>query len=450
MVASIKAPATQKQSSPLTEKQVNKHVKVLERTYQRNINSDYTEKIEELYKTFNYSINSNHYWTEPEQSLLYGTPLYEAASPSQRLALNHLHWFSMYHQVAASETETIACNQITSSVFSASGYETLSRELALETSQERFHINAFHKIGYLTMKAILGKEAFKAPLKGKLYQSTNKSSPFAAYQYYALRFIAKTMLSSKKQYYSQYLRELEETNEFIPVSTIGLLGQGLKPQSLQQFFTFNWGGSPFLACQYYSLRIMANMVLNNIENSISKTFRKLEKKGEFIPTPTAVSHYHFLDESLHATISQVLARDLYKNFPEPTAYEKFVANLAIYMMQRGVLSGLSAVSPGRYHADDYSLMSFIYKILQNSLFGMSAEEALHWMEKCFCQEHEGFHVTAKYHQSLWSDLSGFYGDLDYLWPINREMRLMASGGSISKAVQSNIKTFKDFSRLVAI
>lgn len=455
MVAPIKATDTQKHSSTLTEGQAKKHLKLIETTYHSNTSSDYTEKIEELYKNFNYSSNSNHYWSEPEQSLLYGTPLYESASPAQKLALNHLHWFAFYNFVAASETETITYNQITASVFSACGYETLSRELALETSQERTHINAFHKIGYMTMKALLGQEAFKAPLKGKLYQVTNKggaeNSLFAVYQYKALRFIVKTMLNSKKQYYSQYLRELEETNEFIiPTSTTGVVRQGLSTKSLQRFFTFNWGGSPLLASHYYAaVRIMANMLLKNTEHNISKYFRNLENKGEPIPAPTAVSHYHFLDESFHTTTSLVIARDLYKNFPKPTAYEKFVANLGNYLMQRGMLSGLSAISPSRYYADDCSWMYFVYRILKSPLFGMSAPEALHSMEKCFCQEHEGFHVTAKYHQRLLSDLRRFYDDLDYLWPINREMRLMASGGSISKAIQSNIKTFKEFSRLMA-
>jgi hypothetical protein len=80
---------------------------------------------------------------------------------------------------------------------------------------------------------------------------------------------------------------------------------------------------------------------------------------------------------------------------------------------------------------------------------MSAQEALQWMEKCLCHEHEGFHVNLKYHQRLLSDLRRFFDDIDYLWPVNREMRIMASGGSISKAIQSNIKTFKQFSRSVA-
>ncbi len=453
MVASTHLTTEQKQSLTLTQGKERKHLKLIETTYSSNTNSDYTEKIEHLYKTFKYSNNCNHYWTEPEQSMLYGTPLYASASASQRLALNHLHWFGMYNVVAASETETIAYNQITNGVFSACGYDTLARELALETSQERYHINAFHKIGYATMKALLGQEAFKVPLKSKLYQLTNQakdeSSPFALYQYNALRFIAKTMLKSYKKYYSPYLKELEETYKLIPASTTGLIGRGLSPKAWQRFFAFNWGASPFLASQYYAVRIMANMVLKNTEHGISKYFKSLEKKGEYIPAPTAVSHYHFLDESFHSTISLVLARDLYKNFPQPTAYEKFIANLAVYKMQCGILSGLSATVPDRYYADDTALMYFVYRILQSSLFGMSSPEALHWMEKCFCQEHEGFHVALKYNQRLLSEFRRFYENLDYLWPVNREMRPMTLGGSISKAIQKNIKTFKQFSKLVA-
>ncbi|MDJ0572809.1 MAG: hypothetical protein QNJ53_27730 [Pleurocapsa sp. MO_192.B19] len=468
MVKTIKALEKQKQSLTVTEGERKKHIKLIETTYLSNTDSDYTEKIEELEKNFNYSSNSNYYWSEPEQSMLYGTPLYEAASPSQKMALNHLHWFGMYNVVAASETETITYNQITASVFAACGYEKLSQMLTLETSQERSHIHAFHNIGHKTMKALLGKDAFKASFKNKFYQRTNKSearrltssrlpnffnlqenNSLADYQYYALRFIAKTMLASHKKSYSQYLSELEKTYQFIPVSTTGLIGRGLSPRSIQRFFAFNWGGSPFLASQYYGLRMMANMVLKNTEHSTSRYFKKLAKKGDFIPAPTAVSHYHFLDESFHTTTSMLIARDLYKDFPQPTAYEKFTINLALYMMQRGILSGLSAVVPDRYYADDCSMMYFVYKILQSPLFEMPPQEALQWVEKCFCHEHEGFQMTAKYHKRLRADCCRFYGSFKHLWPVNREMRLMASKGTIDKAIQSNIKTFKKFSQAFA-
>ncbi|MEW5860130.1 MAG: hypothetical protein AB1861_22550, partial [Cyanobacteriota bacterium] len=61
---------------------------------------------------------------------------------------------------------------------------------------------------------------------------------------------------------------------------------------------------------------------------------------------------------------------------------------------------------------------------------------------------EGFHLTLKYHQRLLSDLRRLFEPIDYLWSVNREMRLMASGGSISKAITSNIKAFEQFSQSV--
>ena len=471
MVKTTTSLEQQQQSGTVTEAEKQKYLKLINNTYRNNSDSDYTEKIEELDKNFDYSSNSHHYWSEPEQSMLYGTPLYEVASESQKLALNHLHWFGMYNVVAASETETITYNQITAGVFAACGYETLAQMLTLETSQERSHIHAFHNIGHKTMKALLGKDAFKASFnrinKNKLHRrsdrgsardlSTSRSSPkfnsrqtntLETWQYYGLRFIAKTMLAHHRKVSSQYLSELEETYQIIPVSTTGLIGRGLSPRAIQRFFAFHWGGSPFLASQYYGLRIMANMVLKNTEHSTSKYFKRLAKQGDFIPTPTAVSHYHFLDEAFHTTTSMLVARDLYKDLPQPTGYEKLAINLAIYLMQRGILSGLSAVVPDRYYADDCSLMYFIYKILQSPLFAMSDREALHWVKRCFCHEHEGFHMTAKYHERLRGDLCRFYESFEHLWPINRELLLMASEGTIGKAILSNQKTFQQFSQAV--
>jgi hypothetical protein len=48
-----------------------------------------------------------------------------------------------------------------------------------------------------------------------------------------------------------------------------------------------------------------------------------------------------------------------------------------------------------------------------------------------------------------SDLSRFFGELDYLWPLNREMSLVDKQGSIDKAVQNNIQAFQKFSESVA-
>ena len=81
-------------SSHLPNRKQIKHFQLIEKTYQSNIDSDYTEKIADLGKNFDYSSNSNRYWGNRELSTLYGTPLYEEASSSQKLALNHLYMAS--------------------------------------------------------------------------------------------------------------------------------------------------------------------------------------------------------------------------------------------------------------------------------------------------------------------------------------------------------------------
>jgi hypothetical protein len=456
MVDTTKASDPKNQSATLSEEKVKKHIKITEINYRRNTESDFTEKIEELDKNFNYSNNSNYYWSDPELSLFYGTPLYDEASPSQKKALNHLYWATQYNQTAATEANAVLYNQVTAGVFSqVGGYGTLCQELDLETDQERHHIHAFHTIGYKTKKALLGKAAFSAPRQGKLnklnknrpqfFSFNLQSSPMSAFQDCAFRLITnKVMLKNQAQYYSQYLRELDQKGEFIPAQTTGLLGQ-IAPRPLLQFFTLNCGSSPFLACVFYVTRFLANMLLKNFEYRYVQYYRDLEKQGEFIPTPTAVSFNHLMDESFHTTTSELIAQDLYKDFSKPTAYEKFIANVTIYRAQSVGLSGLSGGLPGIFRTDASFISSF-YRLLQSPVFNMSAQEALQWLDKCLCQEHEGFHVNLKYHQRLLSDLRRFFEEIDYLWSVNREMQIMATGGSISNAIESNIKAFEQFSR----
>lgn len=454
-------------NSSSTDFEAKKHIKLTQINYRRNTESDFTEKIEELDKNFNYTSNSGRYWSEPELSLLYGTPLYQEASESQKKALNHLYWATQYNQTAATEANAVLYNQVTAGVFAAfSDYQTLCQELDLETDQERHHIHAFHMIGYKTKKALLGQSAFNSAVQGKSHKKNGsakglasgyrpqlfnfnwESSPLSAFQDYAFRFVTnKVMLKNQAHCYSQYLTQLTQKGEAIPAQTTGLLGQ-LAPKPFLQFFTLNCGSSPFLACVFYVTRFMANMLIKNYEYRYSLYYRELERKGEFIPAPLAVSHYHMLDEAFHTTTSQMISQDLYKDFAKPTAYEKFIANVTIYRSQSVALSGLSGGLPAIFRNDAAFMLSH-YKLLQSPVFGMSAPEALEWLEKCLCQEHDGFHLTLKYHQRLLSDLRRLFDGIDYLRPVNREMSLMAAGGSISKAIESNIKSFKQFSKAIA-
>lgn len=464
MVDTIQVPSATQPDS--VDERLKKHVKLSEINYRRNIESDFTERIKELDQTFDYCANSEHYWGEPELSLLYGTPLYEEASPTQRKALNHLYWATQYNQTAATEANAVLYNQVTAGVFSAvGGYDSLCKELDLETDQERDHIHAFHTIGYKTKRALLGQTGFQTSIQGKLpkansakgsilkkssqpFTFTWESSPLTAFQDHAFRFMTnQVFLRSQANYYSEYLKKLDEKGEALPAQTTGLLGQ-LAPRPFLQFFTLNCGTSPFLACVFYVARFMANMLIKNYEYRYSHYYKELENRGEFVPAPVAVSHYHLLDEAFHTTTSQLIAQDLYKDFPKPSAYEKFIANITIYRAQTVGLTGLSGGLPAIFRSDSDFMLSF-YRLLQSPIFNMSEQDALHWLEKCMCQEHEGFYVTYKYHQRLLNDLRRLFDGIDYLWAVNREMHLMAAGGSIEKAIQNNIKAFNWFSATIA-
>ena len=235
-------------------------------------------------------------------------------------------------------------------------------------------------------------------------------------------------------------------NQTLPTTRGGVAGSFSLPSFLK-FFTISWGSSPFLAAQYYSARMIANIYLKGYEYNYYKHFREWKKNGKHIPLPTAISYYHLLDESFHTTMSQVISQQVYKDFAKPTTAEKIVSNWMIYGAQSGLLGGLSAAMPSTFR-DDSCYMLTIYRMLRSPLFDMSALDALHWMKKCFCQEHEGFYRNLKHHQRLLSDFRRFFAKLDYLLPVNREMRLMAAGGSIDKAIQKNIKGYKQFSKSI--
>ncbi|MEN9520795.1 MAG: hypothetical protein RLZZ381_3383 [Cyanobacteriota bacterium] len=460
--AQFTSQALKESSSTLPKPSQSKHFQVIEKTYKHNTDSDYTEKMWQLAKNFDYASNSNCYWTLPELSLLYGTPLYEAASPTQKLALNHLFWISNYHYIAVSEASTRVYNMVTAGVFqNLGGYDQLYRELEFETDQESYHIRSFQKIFHNTKIALVGKSTLGNPLSSKsdrgklrkllpqslqqrLFPNQSYQSQFSTYQNYVLGSIAKKLLQDKEQYYSQHLRKLEQKNQPMAAASEGILGQ-IASRNWLQFFTVNWGISPFMACQYYSIRYTANAYLKSWEYVYYKYFQELEKKGEFIPTPTAISYYHLLDESFHTTISQTIAKDMYKELPKPTAYEKFLSGQMISTMQKNMLGGLSAVLPGRCVADSPSFMLFIYKLLKSPVFEMSDRESLYWMEKSFCHEHDGFHVGLKYRNRFLEAQRRFFSCLDYQWIVNREMKIMAAGGSIERAIKNNIKVFENFS-----
>lgn len=428
---------------------VSKQAQIIERTYRNNLDSDYTEKIVALTRSFQYRQQQHSYWSSASHSLLYGTPLYEGASSTQRLALNHLSWFANYNYISNSETETVLYNQVTGSVFRAvGGYDTLAEELSFETQQEQEHIKAFRKVGLSTAASLIGRKGLNALLKWNSYQLTLGKRSLSTSSYYALRFVANAFGGrGYHAQYSSYMRALEEENRFLlRAPTAGMLGRSVGPSlPWQSFYGFSWGaGSPFMACQFYTIRMIANLYLKNMEHAIAKYAKQLENQGADVPTPTAISRYHFLDEAFHTTISRLLAKDLYREFAEPSVYEKWVANRIILKMQQGTLGGLSAVLPHRYFADDFTIFELVYQLLRSPVFEFSQAEAKRWMSQCFCEEHKGIHTAATNRNRLLKDLQDFFADIGYLSPVNRSMNKMATSGGIESALKQNKKVFNQF------
>ncbi|MBE9196076.1 hypothetical protein IQ219_12335 [Synechocystis sp. LEGE 06083] len=379
-----------------------KITQIIEKTYHNNTESDYTEKIEQLEKAFNYSVEKDYYWGSPELSFLYGTPLYEQSSESQRKVLNHLYWIGQYNLVAASETSTILFNQVTANVFfSLGGFDSLCHELDLETNQERYHIHAFQNIDRIVQEGIFGN----ADVNGDQYR--------------------------------------KQTLDVLRDGVARYMGSDLT----LKFLSINWGSTPFLASQYYCARYIANISLKNKEQVYSLHCRKLQKSGAHVPAPTAISRYHLLDESFHTTISQLLGKELYKEFAKPSAYEKFLMNTVIYNYQKHGAGSLSGLAPGAPLKDEL-FMPVLYSVLRSSVFGMSTTEALDWIEKCACSEHKGFHVSLEYVTRLLNDLRRFFSTIDYLWPVNKEWSIMAEAHSIPKTLKANRRAFNKFARTV--
>ncbi len=106
------------------------------------------------------------------------------------------------------------------------------------------------------------------------------------------------------------------------------------------------------------------------------------------------------------------------------------------------MNWLSGAVPGIFSPDRHYI-PLVYRMLRTRLFDMTHDDAMEMTERCFCEEHEGHHVAAKYHQRALDDNRGYIADLDYIWKSNCELRLMQEA-SIARTVQDNQRAFKRF------
>lgn len=352
--------------------------KKLEINLRRNREQDQTANMDRAAASFRWDAAKDHLWNDEEQSLLYGTPIWDASSEAQRRLLNQLYWVAYYSQIISAEIATIYFNQTSAAgLYGLEDFRLVCDTLDLESGQERAHIAAFKAVSEQVEREVFGERVFTSAMRG----------PFVP-----------TMIFSDLTPFRARMRELE-------LRAFGLLSSG----------------SAFIGSQYFTVRGLRTLNGKMVQQKLSRYHQ--QQTGES-PVPTAISYHHFMDESFHFHSSHVIGLDVVRSLPKPTAFEKLIANLAV----RGCQDDHSQVSvtvAGLFWSD-VAAMPAVYKVLTSPAFGLKRPEALRWMRATYCEENAGQVAAHKLHAEAQASYRRFVEPLDYLTPENREMRRMAN------------------------
>ncbi len=369
----------------------------LQINYQRNHDQDQTAAIDAAAAAFRYDHCKDEYWNPEEFSLLYGTPLWEQASASQRIVLNHLYWVAYYSQIVSAEIATILFNQTSAAgLYAQEDFRLVCDMLDLESAQERAHINAFRTIGGQVEAALFGKRIFTYLMRG----------PFT-----------ETMIFADTNALKRWWKQIQ-------LKCFGLLSSD----------------NTFLACQYFTVRGVRTLNGKLVQHKLSAYYQK-HPDPKNAPIPSQISYYHFLDESFHFNSSTILAHDVVNCLKPPTLFEKTVANLGLKGCQRdhyhfsAAINGIFWYDPALYQA--------IYEVLRSPIFAMSDREAQEMMVTCFTQESEGLHRSYQTHQEAMASYKVYVDKLNYVWKSNREMSLMGAN-SLPKYLATQKQAMQKF------
>ena len=371
-----------KDNSLLDNQQVYRKLQI---NYKRNQQQDHTQLLDEAAASFCYEDCRDEYWNPEEFSLLYGTPLWEQASKSQRIILNHLYWVTYYSQIISAEIATILFNQTSAAgLYAQEDFRLICDMLDLESSQERSHINAFKTISEQVEANLFGKRIFTYTMR----------SPFT-----------ETMIYADTNSLKTWWKKLQ-----------------------LQFFGMLSSGNTFLACQYFTVRGIRTLNGKLVQHKLSRYYQNHPNQDNS-PIPAKVSYYHFMDESFHFNSSTILAHDVVKCLKKPTKFEKLVANLGLRGCQKDHYHFSTAINGIFWY--DPALYSRIFEILTSDIFAMNEQEAKKMMYLCFTQESEGLHNSHKTHSEAVESYRVYLEPIDYAWESNKEMSIMNSN-SINK------------------
>ncbi|MDM9382308.1 P-aminobenzoate N-oxygenase AurF [Chlorogloeopsis sp. ULAP01] len=385
-----------KQNTLLENQNIYKKLQI---NHTRNKQQDHTKLLDEAAASFRYEDCKDEYWNPEEFSLLYATPLWEQASPTQRIILNQLYWVAYYSQIISAEIATIYFNQTSAAgLYAQEDFRLVCDTLDLESSQERAHINAFRTVANQVEMALFGKRVFHYTMR----------SPFT-----------ETMVFADTNTWRRRWKKLQ-------LQAFGLLSSD----------------NTFLACQYFTVRGVRTLNGKLVQHKLSNYYQK-HPNQETAPIPAKISYYHFMDESFHFNSSTIISHDVIHCLKPPTAFEKLVANLGIRGCQQDHYHFSVAINGIFWY--DPALYSAVYQVLRSPVFDMSDAEAKDMMRECFTQETEGLHRSYKTHTEARESYKVYLEKLDYLWENNRQMSIMAAN-SIPKYLGIQKQAFANFLR----
>ena len=373
--------------------------KKLKFNFKKNKQQDHTELLDSSASQFDYNNCRNEMWNPEKFSLLFGTPLWDQASESEKILLNQLYWVAYYSQIISAEIATIYFNQTAAAgLYEIEDFRLVCETLDFESMQERAHISAFKKISEEVELDLFGERVFTYPMRP---------------------YHNETMIFQDTNYFKKLWKRIQ-------LQTYGLLSSG----------------NAFIACQYLTVRGLRTLNGKIVQHQLSEYYED-HKDQENAPIPSKVSFYHFMDESYHFNSSNIIGTDLLKLLNRPTRFERTIANLGI----KGTLrdhSNFSNVVNGIFWYEP-ATFSAVYKVLRSRVFNMDHRGALEMMEKCFCQENEGIHESFKTHQVALDSYKSYLDGIDYISSYS------ANGGdmqntSVDKYLIQNKKRFSKFKK----
>lgn len=353
-------------------------VRMLELNLRRNLENDHTARIDDAAKRFRYEDCRNEYWNPEMFSLLWGTLVWDQASAAQRVVLNQLYWVAYYAQIVSAEIATIFLNQVSAAgLYTLEDFRLVCDNLDLETKQERAHINAFKTIGEAVEHALFGERLFTYPMRS-LYEHT--------------------MVFADTNAAKAFWRRLQI-----------------------QAFTLLSSSNAFLASQYLLIRGLRTLNGKLVQHQLS-TLYKQHPDRDRAPLPSAISYWHFMDESFHFNTSRVVGLEVPRALEAPTQFERWVVNRGVAGCQRDHFH-FSVVVNGIFWYDP-AIFPVIYKLFRSAVFGMDDREARAMLQACFGHESDGLAASVATHQIAADSYRAFVEPVAWLDDGNREMRAM--------------------------